>query len=197
MSLHELGSMAPEFAWEAYFKATGTPPFAGLNIAVVERGIPRFNRISSLAGSTFSQSIANVLNVSFEEAEQLKIMVGLPDVETGEGEQTPGISPEQAQIIHQSLEREVNKFIAEVRRSLDYYLTQTSQVRSIQRILLTGSGSQLRNLAAYLSKGLQAQVTLGDPLERLQVSGSAQAAVNADRMGSVTAIGLALGGLQK
>ncbi|MRR12227.1 hypothetical protein EG835_07125, partial [bacterium] len=166
------------------------------NIAVVERGIPRFNRISSLAGSTFTRAIANILNVSFEEAEQLKIMVGLPNVETGETEETPGINAEQAQIVHQSLEREVNKFIAEIRRSLDYYLTQTSQVKSIQRILLTGSGSQLRHFGSYLEKGLQAQVLMGDPLERVQVAGSAQQAVSADRLGSVTAIGLALGGLR-
>jgi len=166
------------------------------NIAVVERGVPRFNRISSLAGSTFTQAIANVLNVSFEEAEQMKILVGLPDVETGEAEESPGISAEQAQVVHQSLEREVNKFIAEIRRSLDYYLTQTSQVKSIQRILLTGSGAQLRNLSSYLEKGLQAQVLLGDPLQRIEASGPAQQALGADRMGAVTAIGLALGGLR-
>lgn len=171
---------------------------AGLtNIAVVERGIPRFNRISSLAGSTFTQAVANALNVGFEDAEQLKIMVGLPDVETGEGDQIPpGMTVEQAQLVHQSLEREVNKFIAEIRRSLDYYLTQTSQVRNIQRILLTGSGAQLRNFSAYLEKGLQAQVLLGDPLERVNVAHSAQAAVSADRLGCVTAIGLAMGGLR-
>ena len=166
------------------------------NIAVVERGIPRFNRISSLAGGTFTQAIANVMNIGFDEAEQLKILVGLPNVETGESDVTPGVNPEQLQVVHQSLEREVNKFIAEVRRSLDYYLTQTSQVRTIQRILLTGSGSQLRNFASYLEKGLQAQVLLGDPLERIAVGGSATQAVTADRMGAVTAIGLALGGLQ-
>lgn len=166
------------------------------NIAVVERGVPRFNRISSLAGSTFTHAIANVLNVGFEEAEELKILVGLPDVETGAAADTPGVAPEQAQIVHASLEREVNKFIAEIRRSLDYYLTQTSQVKSIQHILLTGSGAQLRNFDSYLEKGLQAQVVIGDPLERIQVSNSAQKAVMADRMGSVTAIGLALGGLK-
>lgn len=166
------------------------------NIAVVERGIARFNRISSLAGSSFTQAVANVLNIGFDDAEKLKILVGLPNVETGETEAAPGVTPEQAQIVHQSLEREVNKFIAEVRRSLDYYLTQTSQVRTIQRILLTGSGSLLRNFASYLEKGLQAQVLLGDPTQRVQVSHSAQQAVMADRMGAVTAIGLALGGLK-
>jgi type IV pilus assembly protein PilM len=167
------------------------------NIAVVERGIPRFNRISSLAGSTFTQAIANVLNVTFDEAEDLKIRVGLPDIDTGASGDVSGVDPEYVQVVHQSIEREVNKFIAEVRRSLDYYLTQTSQVRTITKILLTGSGAQLRNFDHYLEKGLQAQqVTLGDPLARVQVASSIQQAVHDDRMGCVTAIGLALGGLQ-
>lgn len=167
------------------------------NIAVVERGIPRFNRISSLAGGTFTQAIANVLNITFDEAESLKIQVGLPDIDTGATEPVPGVDPEVIQVVNQSLEREVNKFIAEVRRSLDYYLTQTSQVRSIKRILLSGSGAQLHNFAVYLEKGLQAQhVALGDPLDRIQVASSVRQLVEEDRMGCVTAVGLALGGLQ-
>jgi len=167
------------------------------NIAVVERGIPRFNRISSLAGGTFTQAIANVLNITFEEAESLKIQVGLPDIDTGATEPVPGVDPEVIQVVNQSIEREVNKFIAEVRRSLDYYLTQTSQVRSIKRILLSGSGAQLRNFAVYLEKGLQAQqVALGDPLDRIQVASGVRQLVEEDRMGCVTAVGLALGGLQ-
>jgi type IV pilus assembly protein PilM len=167
------------------------------NIAVVERGVPRFNRISSLAGRSFTQAIANVLNVTFDEAEDLKIKIGLPDIEGGAAAQVPGVDPQQVQVVQQTIEREVNKFIAEVRRSLDYYLTQTSQVRTIRRILLSGSGSQLHNFGIYLEKGLQAQqVALGDPLARIQVASSARQAVADDQMGCVTAIGLALGGLQ-
>ena len=75
----------------------------------------------------------------------------------------PGIDPQVAQVAQDALEREVNKFIAEVRRSLDYYLTQATQVRTIRRILLTGSGAQLRNLAGYLEKGLQARSSLARP----------------------------------
>lgn len=165
------------------------------NITVVERSIPRFNRVSSLAGSTFTQAIANVLNTSFEEADALKRQVGLPDI-GGVDEQVAGVDPQLVPIVHETIEREVNKFIAEVRRSLDYYLTQTAQVRTIQRILLCGSGAQLRNFAQYLEKGLQAQVLIADPIERLKVSSSVQQRIDADRMGAVTAIGLALGGLE-
>jgi len=166
------------------------------NITVVERGVPRFNRVSSLAGSTFTQAIANVLNISFDEADRLKQQVGLPDIAGMEPEVIPGVDPQYVPVVHEAIEREVNKFIAEVRRSLDYYLTQTAQVRTIQRIILSGSAAQLRNFAQYLEKGLQAQVLCGDPLERLKIASSVQAQADADRMGAVTAVGLALGGLQ-
>ena len=53
------------------------------NIAVVERGVPRFTRVSALAGKQFTQAIANVLNLTYDEAEQLKIQVGLPSLDGG------------------------------------------------------------------------------------------------------------------
>jgi type IV pilus assembly protein PilM len=166
------------------------------NIAVVERGVPRFTRVSSLAGNEFTQAVSNVLNVTFDEAERLKLVVGLPNV-NGVPEPDPeGIDPATVQVVRDALEREVNKFTAEIRRSLDYYLTQTSQVRTIRSILLTGSSAQLRNLADYLAMGLQAEVVLADPLSRIQVTPKTQALVEADRYGSVASIGLAMGGLQ-
>ena len=163
------------------------------NIVVVEKGVPRFNRVSALAGNQFTQAIANVLNTTFDEAEDIKIRVGLPSIDEP---QTPATTPddEKLRVAQEALEREANKFIAEVRRSLDYYLTQATQVRSIKRIYLAGSGAQLRNLPSYLEKGLQTQVVLGDPLAQVQASGAVEQAVLADRMGCAAVIGLALGG---
>ncbi|MFA5843384.1 MAG: type IV pilus assembly protein PilM [Coriobacteriia bacterium] len=168
------------------------------NIAVVEKGIPRFNRVSSLAGNQFSQAIANVLNLTFDEAEAIKLQVGLPAMGSeGPPATASDLDPQVVQVAQDALEREVNKFIAEVRRSLDYYLTQTAQIRTIRRILLTGSGAQLGNMAEYLEKGLQATVELADPLDRVQLASSASAVVQADRMGCAPAVGLALGGAMK
>jgi type IV pilus assembly protein PilM len=170
---------------------------AGLtNIAVVEKGVPRFTRVSAMAGNQFTQAIANALNLTFDEAEDMKLRVGLPDIDQhGQTEFPPDMDPARAQLAQDALEREVSKFIAEVRRSLDYYLTQATQVRTIRKILLTGSGAQLRFFAGYLEKGLQAEVTLADPLSWIQVSPQCSQAVQADRMGSVAAIGLAMGGV--
>jgi len=166
------------------------------NIAVVERGIPRFTRVSSLAGNQFTQAVANVLNMTFDEAEALKNQAGLPSIDAPAGAPSTSTSePQNIQTAQEALEREANKFIAEVRRSLDYYLTQATQVRTIKRIYLTGTGSQLKNLPNYLEKGLQTQVVLGDPLSHVTASGNIEQAVLADRMGCAPAIGLALGGV--
>lgn len=166
------------------------------NITVVEGGVPRFNRVSSLAGNTFTHAIASALNVSTDQAEELKVQAGLPSPDAIGAHAVPGLDARTAQVVHEALEREVNKFIAEVRRSLDFYLTQNAQARSIQRVLLTGSGAQLANLDAYLARGLQARVEFGDPLGRIKAPGGLLQAVSEDRLGAVTAIGLALGGVQ-
>ncbi len=78
-----------------------------------------------------------------------------------------GIDAYTVQVAQEALMREVNKFVAEVRRSFDYYLTQATQVRTIRRIYMTGGGAALANLASHLEHGLQAQVLLADPLSRV------------------------------
>jgi type IV pilus assembly protein PilM len=164
------------------------------NIIVVERGVPRFTRVSSIAGNQFTQSIANVLNLTYDEAEELKRRAGLPDLDQPSAA-TPGEDGQMIQAAQEALEREVNKFIAEVRRSLDYYLTQATQIRTIKKIYMTGAGAGLSNITTYLEKGLQAQVTLSDPLAYVQVGPSMQDIIQQDRMGSAPVIGLAMGGV--
>ncbi len=163
------------------------------NIAVVEKGVPRFTRMSSIAGNQFTQAVANVLDLTFDEAEDLKIRAGLPNID--DAGMAGAIEDQAVQVARDALEREVNKFIAEVRRSFDYYLTQATQARTIRRIYMTGSGAQLANIGSYLSKGLQAEVILADALSNVQLASGIEQVVLADRMGAVPAIGLAMGGV--
>jgi len=163
------------------------------NIAVVENGIPRFTRVSSLAGNHFTQALVNTLNITFDEAEALKMRAGLPAID-GSGSTPDTLEGQQIGVAQEVLEREANKFIAEIRRSFDYYLTQVTQVRAIKRIVLSGLSSEIPQLASYLEKGLQTQVVIGDPLSFVAATASAEQAVLSDRAGSAPAIGLALGG---
>jgi type IV pilus assembly protein PilM len=163
------------------------------NIVVVEKGVPRFTRVSSLAANDFTQAVANSLNTTFAAAEDLKLRVGLPSPDGAAGEFAANIEPDLARGAQEALEREVTKFIAEVRRSLDYYLTQASSVRTVRRVLLTGSGAQLRNLDTYVARGLQATVELADAGKWIQVPPNYQALFASDRLGATAAIGLAMG----
>lgn len=162
-------------------------------IVVLERGIPRFTRVSSLAGNQMTQAVATALNITFDEAEAIKIKVGLPSMD-GTPTIPEGVDPAQAQAAQETIEREAGKLIAEIRRSFDYYLTQANGVHGVQKVYLTGNGALMGNLPAYMEKGLQAEVCLGDPLAHVQIAAAVEHSVVADRMGCAASIGLALGG---
>lgn len=188
--------VSPSTGWDMEPEATAIIHLsAGItNIVVVEKGIPRFTRVSSVAANDLTQAVATALNVSFAQAEDLKVRVGLPSPDDGADNALPAdIDPDMARGTQEALEREVSRFIAEIRRSLDYYLTQTSQVRSVNKVLLTGSGAQLRNLGSYVARGLSADVELSDASRWVQVPGALQNVYGYDRLGATAAIGLAMG----
>jgi type IV pilus assembly protein PilM len=167
------------------------------NIVVVEEGVPRFTRVSALAGNDLTQAIASGLNIPFEDAEQLKLEVGLPGPEgRGLPADLPTETLEHYELAQDILEREVSRFVSEVRRSFDYYLTQATQVRMIRKLLLSGSGARLNHISEYLERGLQVSVALAQPLERLQVSPRIdKQLLEEDKLGSAVALGLAMRGL--
>jgi len=172
---------------------------AGLtNIVVVEEGTPRFARVTPLAGNDLTQSLADSLGLTFEEADELKIKVGLAPLD-GEPDQSPDL-PENlaphAEAARGILENQINHFVAEIRRSLDYYLTQATDVRIINRLMLSGAASQLKNFPAYLERGLQAKVEMGQPLLSVEVGSRFAETIAADEMSLAIGLGLALRGFE-
>lgn len=170
--------------------------FGLTNIVVVEEGVPRFARVTPLAGSDLTQSIADALGLTFEEAEELKVSVGLPPLdESGpvSGDDLPENLRTHAAAAQNVLENQVTHFIAEIRRSLDYYMTQATEVREITTLILSGAGSKLRNFPAHLERGLQAKVEIGDPLAQLQATPKLDASVlEREKVSLAVSIGLAL-----
>lgn len=138
------------------------------NIVVVEKGEARFTRVSSLAGNTFSEALVEQLGLSVDEAEEFKIKIGLPPLKGKKSAAFPKELADKAEGVHQVLKEEMNKFVAEVRRSLDYYLAQTTQAKGIEQVILSGSEAKLNNFPAHLEKGLGLKVELGRPLQRVQ-----------------------------
>ena len=169
------------------------------DIVVVEDNMPRFTRISSMGGNTFSEALVEQLGMSLEEADDLKARIGLPPVE---GDENPGLIDtdiqEYAEAVQNVLEQEMVKFIAEIRRSLDYYLVQANRAKSIDKIIVTGGGAKLKNFLAYLQQNLQIEVELGRPLQHVRLNGNGLAAkVEEEELSMATCLGLAMRGLDR
>jgi type IV pilus assembly protein PilM len=73
---------------------------------------------------------------------------------------------ERIQTIQRALEITADSFADELRRTLEYYSSQEDSL-PIGRLLLSGGGSLLPNLAAHLSSMFSFEVEIGDPLVRI------------------------------
>jgi len=168
------------------------------NIVLVEKGTPRFTRVSVLAGNSFTQRIADTLNVSFDEAEELKLKYGLPPIGEVQEQALEVDDPEKAKIVQDVLMKELGKFIGELRRSIDYYLTQRPGVKSVQSVILSGNGVKVGNLVAHIEQGLQLKVEIGNPLKKVKIGPKlSEDTIKSDEYGMALSLGLGLRGLEE
>lgn len=88
-------------------------------------------------------------------------------------------------------------FIDEIRSSLDYYQAQTGASR-LSGLVLSGGGALLTGLADRLAEVVRLPVEVGNPFARLQAKETVYGPDELAQVGPtlVTAVGLALGGLE-
>jgi len=133
------------------------------NLVIAANGVPQFTRVINLGSETLTQTLMQHRAVSRDEAEMIRIQVGLQ----GEAPDVAGdLSLETMAEIHQVLDQSCEAFSDELRRSIDYYHTQ-EHVGEIGRLVITGDGSLTRNIAYYLSQGLHLPVEIGNPLREV------------------------------
>lgn len=143
------------------------------DIVVIEDEIPRFTRVSSIGGRVFTEAIVEQLGMTFDEAEDLKRRIGLP---AGSDDAVSTDDPDISDVIQYKdavqnvLEQEMIRFVAEIRRSLDYYLVQAARAKSIDKIIISGGGAKLKNFLQYLKDNFQIEIELGQPLHSVQLS---------------------------
>lgn len=157
---------------------------AGVTTIVVhEAGIPRFVRILVLGGDDITQALASALDLEVGEAEQVKRDV---EIARSNGDRAAGVAREHA-----------DRFVDEIRNSLDYYRSQGGGSR-IARVVLTGGGAFLSGLPTRVERALRVPTEIGNPLDHLPAKGSVWGPDQLQRVGPVltTAVGLALGAVE-
>lgn len=137
------------------------------HILFVESGRLLFVREITTAGDEFTEALTSTIyaeghNITLSpgEAEHLKDEYGLPNADD-DGTTDNGIPFSQIAVM---LRPVVERFVNEIRRSIDYY-REKFKAEAIQQILLTGGGARLQNFAEALTKELGVQVGVFDPLQ--------------------------------
>jgi cell division ATPase FtsA len=181
---------------------TGIHFFKGENL--------EFYREVTPAGADITRAIMDGLGsgeeskVLYEKAENIKEMLGISS--EGSEEKIPGaLRQAQDESINVSkiifyMRPILERMVAEIGRSLDYYKNQFN-VDRIDRVLLTGGGAHLKNFFSYLQRELRLPVEHFNPLKEIlfdskKIPARRQAGIaeTLDQMGSrfMVAAGLAL-----
>jgi len=130
-------------------------------INVLEGLSTRFTRDIPVAGNDFTKEIQKEFNIKFSEAEELKKAHGAISVEE-EDFNLSAVSQKDDRVLRMSdvMTPVLNKLLGEIRRSFDYYETQ-SRKKNVERVILCGGSAKLKNLNRFLAG------KLGIPVEHL------------------------------
>jgi type IV pilus assembly protein PilM len=120
-------------------------------IVVVQDGIPVFTKDSTLGGKALTQEIQKHLNLSYQDAEALKV-----------GGQGSGMPQEVSELMHVTAEN----ISTEMKRVLDFYNASSSGA-SISSILMTGGGSKIPHLSKMVEDATGVPTQLLNPFNSI------------------------------
>lgn len=135
------------------------------NFSVIENGVTRVVRDIFISGSSLTKAVMKGLQVDAATAEKLKQTHGLI-VDAAEMEKAVREGNHEVVGVSQALAVVIKDLVVELRRSVDFYLSQGSE-RAIGQILLSGGTARLPHLAEHLSAELKAPVLILDPFSWL------------------------------
>jgi type IV pilus assembly protein PilM len=184
----DVDAFAVQNAWEAnYEPAPGETVVlinvgaAVSNINIIANGITTFTRDITMGGNAFTEEIQKQLNISYDEAEALKV--------GGQGE-TDAVVPQEVERVIQGV---ADQMAGEIQRSLDFYAATAADNR-IARVFLSGGTARIPALFKVIEARAGVPVELLNPFKTIDIDHKrfdAAAMQNAAPAAAV-AVGLAL-----
>ena len=136
------------------------------NLSIIEGGVTRVVRDIFISGSTLTKALMKGLQVDAATAEELKKSQGII-VDAAEKEKALAEGNREALGVSQAVTAVVKDLVAEVHRSVDFYLSQGPE-RAIARIILAGGTASLKNLSKHLTAELKVPVSIMEPFACLK-----------------------------
>jgi type IV pilus assembly protein PilM len=153
-----------------------------MNINITKAGMPLFIRDVSVGGNQYTDILQKELQLSFQEAEDLKLGT------TGGAE---------ADMVAPLLESITEMLIMEVQKTFDFF-RETYPTESISRVLISGGTSHIAGLAEKIQDVFGYPTDVLDPFKAISIGSS----VDRTRLKAVgpalaVAVGLALRGVEQ
>jgi type IV pilus assembly protein PilM len=128
-----------------------------ININVLSDGITSFTRDISMGGNQFTEEIQKQLNVSYDEAEALKLG-------GGSAVDADSVVPQEVERVIASVSESL---AGEVQRSLDFYAA-TAADSHISRIYLSGGACKLPSLYKVIENKVGVPVEIMNPFRNVE-----------------------------
>mgnify|MGYP002633840805 CR=1 FL=1 len=128
-----------------------------VNINVLQDGVTAFTRDVGMGGRQFTEEIQRNLNISYEEAEMLKV--------GGDSEDADAVIPEEIETI---LGHVADNLATEIHRSLDFHLSATPGA-TLARIYLSGGAARTPGLARAIQEKTGTPIEIMDPFRRIEI----------------------------
>lgn len=135
------------------------------SMIIMENGLSKVVRDVFIAGNTINKSLQRIFDCSFEQAEKLKRKAQIL-VTPDEKEATLAQDDQDSLQISNTIVTVMKDLVAEIQRSLDFFLSQNPE-RQVNRILLSGGSCAINGLDRYFSQELRMNVEAFDPFNGL------------------------------
>jgi type IV pilus assembly protein PilM len=126
------------------------------NINVVSRGVTTFTRDVTMGGNAFTEEIQKQLNISYDEAEALKV--------GGQGE-TDAVVPQEVERVIQGVADQMG---GEIQRSLDFYSATAADAR-ISKAYLSGGTARIPALFKVIEARAGVPVEILNPFKNIEI----------------------------
>ncbi len=126
------------------------------NINILASGTTTFTRDVTMGGNSFTEEIQKQLNVSYDEAEALKL--------GGQGE-TDAVVPQEVERVIQGV---AEQLAGEVQRSLDFYAATAADHR-ISRVFLSGGTARIPALFKVIEQRAAVPVEILNPFKAIEI----------------------------
>lgn len=151
---------------------------AGTDIAILNKDFIRVTGGVSVGGNTFTLDIAKKMNISLENAHQLKVLNGLS-------------AGSRQQKISSALEPSLQRIVNEVNKVIRYYNERISEDSGkLEQLLVVGGGSNVPGIGEYFTNQLVMPSRVASPWQQLDFGKLPQPAKQF-RPRYITAAGLA------